>query len=155
MYCVKITHRPQLPFVVLIDLFYAIIFRMRSRRLEHQPVATPIGTGKFGLAIAEIVARENTPNHLITRSETRIKQSIESFYTVPPSLSTLKKVMAQMCHHFHHSPIELRAVGSELAHSDSRHRERSDCHDETTDTSVCERLWLHDNEQRATGDRGG
>lgn len=58
-----------------------------------------------------------------------------------------------MRHHFHHSPIELRAVGSELAHSDSRHRERSDCHDETTNTSVCERLWLHDNEQRATRDR--
>ena len=38
-----------------------------------------------------MVARENIPNHLITRSETRIKQSIESFHTVPLSLSTLKK----------------------------------------------------------------
>lgn len=67
---------------------------MRSRRREHQPVATLIGTGKFGLAIAEIVARENAPTHLITRSENRIKQSIESFHTVPPSLSASKKVVA-------------------------------------------------------------
>lgn len=47
---------------------------MVSRHYEKPPVATVIGAGRFGHAIAEIVARENIPTHLTTRSESRVEQ---------------------------------------------------------------------------------